>query len=104
MDVSRIAINKMVGQARQPNTPNFVPAPDTESMHLATVTKIDPGRNEIAVTLNEFGPPTASGVPVRQQGGVLTMPAVGDVVQLRYSGKGLEMVGRQVRPTGVVTF
>lgn len=102
--VNRIAVNRLATEVKQGNRPGFMPGSDSAELHLATVYAVDPGRNEIAVTLNEYGNPVKRGIPVRQSGGRVDLPAVGDVVQLEYVNNTLQMVGRQFRPTGAVVF
>lgn len=103
-DPSRIALTQLVQRTRQPNLPAFVTPPEAPMQHLATVTVVDPGRNEVTVMLNDYLNPEVSRVPVRQQGDSIDMPTVGDVVQVEYVGKSMQVVGRQKRPAGVVVF
>jgi hypothetical protein len=100
-DPSRLALNQLVNRARQPNLPAFLAPSDSPKLHLATVAVVDPGRNEVTVTLNEpIGDPTVRGVPVLGP----DMPSVGDLVQMIQTGKSLAVLGRQYRPAGSVTF
>lgn len=100
MDVSRLSLNRLAGQVTQPNLPNFMAPAEGPQLHLATVTVVDLGRNECAVQLNDYLTPTIARVPVL--GG--DMPAVNDQVQLIQTGKTLAVLGRQSRPSGIVTF
>lgn len=100
-DPSRLALTQLVQRTRQPNLPAFLTPSDSLQLHLATVTVVDPGRNEVTVALNEpVGDPVVRRVPVLG----LAMPSVGDLVQLIQTGKSLAVLGRQYRPAGVVTF
>lgn len=101
---SRINVNRLVSQLARPNAPAFLTPTDQFQMHLAVIDSHDAGRNESTAVLNDFGNPTLSRIPVLQAYSNADMPQAGDIVQLIQIGQTLAVLGRQYRPTGVVSF
>ncbi len=102
MDVSRLALNQAVTRTRQGNLPGFLTPDQAPTLQLATVSKLDPGRNEISVVLNDYLGTVVDRVPVL--GDVLASLSVGDFVQCVQNAQGLAVLGRQYRPAATVTF
>lgn len=101
----RININRLASQILRPGQPAFLPPADETHFHVATINSHDLGRNESTVTLNDPNGTVLDRVPVLQMSTTDPyVPASGDVVQLMQIGNTVSVLGRQSRPSGVVTF
>lgn len=101
-DASRLALQQLVNRTRQPSLPGFLDPAESSRLQVATVSKVDAGRNEVSVILNDYNDPEIHHVPVLGDG--TNLPSVGDLVQVEYVGKTLQVVSRQYRPAGSVSF
>ena len=89
----------------RPGQPAHLPPADETGFHIATVQSHDLGRNESTIVMNDPNGTVLTRVPVLQSSTSSPyVPAQGDVVQLIQVGNSLAVLGRQYRPSGVVTF
>lgn len=102
--MSRINVNRLASQMLRPGQPAFLPPADEMQVHLATINSHDLGRNESTATLNDPNQTKLPGMPVLQMSGNPYVPQQGHVVQLLQIGNTLAVLGRQNRPSGVVSF
>lgn len=102
--MSRININRLASEMRRPGQPAFLPPADELQVHLATIDSHDAGRNEATALLNRPGNQSLDRIPVLQTSSSPYVPQQGHVVQLLQIGNTVAVLGRQNRPSGVVTF
>jgi hypothetical protein len=101
--MSRINMNRLASQLLRPGQPAFLPPADELQVHIATIGRVDAGRNQVAATLNDPNGTVLPGIPVLQTGSPY-VPQQGHVVQLLQIGNTMAVLGRQYRPSGIVSF